>query len=295
MIAAFRNSIGRARGQIIGWGLAIFLLGLIMVPFYDAIAEQGDVLIELLAAYPEEMTVFFGDMSQLTTPEGYINAEYFMFMPLILGIYAVLVCSGLLASQEENGVLDLILAHPISRTSLFVGRLLAFVVTTLIILAMGWFGILLPMNWSTMDIPAADLVLAFLSLLAVVLIFGAIALLFSMVLPSRRMAAMVAGLLLVVSFFITGLSRISDDLEAIASFSPWTYYQGGEAISGFNGEWFFGLLVVALAFAALALLMFTRRDIRVGGEGGWQIPFVSRLLSARARRQAELVEPTAGA
>jgi ABC-2 type transport system permease protein len=290
MMAAFRNSIGRFRGQIIGWGLAIFLLGLIMVPIYDAFALQGEQFQQLMDVYPEEFMAFFGDMADFTTPEGFINVEYFSFMPVVLGIFAVLICSGLLASQEENGVLDLILAHPISRSSLFLGRLAAFVVTTIAILVLGWIGILLPMTWSTMDLSAADLALAFISLFAQVMIFGAMALFFSMVLPSRRMASMVAGLLLVASFFITGLANLSDNMEAIAAFSPLNYYQGGVVADGLNGGWVIGILGVSVAFAALALLMFTRRDIRVGGEGGWQIPFVASLRTARARRQERLVD-----
>jgi ABC-2 type transport system permease protein len=290
MIAAFRNSIGRFRGQIIGWGLAIFLLGLIMVPIYDAFALEGEQFEQLMEVYPEEIMAFFGDFVDFTTPEGFINVEYFSFMPVVLGIYAVLICSGLLASQEENGVLDLILAHPISRTSLFLGRFLAFVVTTIAILAMGWIGIMLPMTWSTMSLPAGDLALAFVSLFAQVMIFGTIALFFSMVLPSRRMASMVAGLLMVASFFVTGLANISENLEAVAAISPLNYYQGGVVADGLNAGWVIGILGISVAFVALALLMFTRRDIRVGGEGGWQIPFVASLRTARARSQERVVE-----
>jgi ABC-2 type transport system permease protein len=290
MIATFRNSLGRFRGQIIGWGLAILVLGLIMVPIYDTFAEQGDAFQQFVDIYPEEFMAFFGDFADFTTPEGFLNVEYFSFMPLVLGIYAVLICSGLLASQEENGVLDLILAHPISRTSLFLGRLTAFVIATLAILALGWLGLRLPMAWSSMDLPAVDLVLAFASLFAQIMIFGTMALFFSMVLPSRRVASMVAGLLLVASFFITGLANLSEDLEAIAAFSPLNYYQGGIVADGPNVEWIFGILGVSLAFAVLAWLLFARRDIRVGGEGGWQIPFVASLRSARARSKAEAVE-----
>jgi ABC-2 type transport system permease protein len=50
------------------------------------------------------------------------------------------------------------------------------------------------------------------------------------------------------------------------------YYQGGLAIRGMNWEWFAGLMIAAAVFALLAWWLFLRRDIRVGGEGGWKLP-----------------------
>ena len=117
------------------------------------------------------------------------------------------------------------------------------------------------------------------------LLFGALALLLSMLLPSRRLAAMTAGLVLVGSFFITGLAHISEGLETVAKFSPLNYYQSGEAMNGLNLQWFCGLAAFAGLFALLAWWRFLRRDIRVGGEGGWQWP--SLPLPFRRRTEAE--------
>jgi len=126
MRTIFRYTLSRFRGQILGWGIAILLLGLMLMWFYPSIAEQQENFEQLLEIYPEEMTAFFGDLSTMVTPEGFLSIEYFSYMPLILGIFAVLMGSGLLVSDEENGTLDLVLAHPVSRTALFFGRLLAW-------------------------------------------------------------------------------------------------------------------------------------------------------------------------
>lgn len=155
--------------------------------------------------YPTEFTAFLGDMSTFATPEGFVSLEFFSYMPLILGIFGVLMGSGLLASDEEQGMLDLIIAHPVSRTALFVGRLLAFVVATIATLAIAWLGLVLPMNWSSMDIGWGRIWLPLLSL----------------------------------------------------------------------------LLGAAVVFTALAWWRFQRRGIRVGGEGGWRLPGLSRLLPRR--------------
>lgn len=284
MRTIFRYALSRSRGQILGWGIALSLLGLMLMWFYPSIAEQQETFEQLLEIYPDELTAFFGDLSAMVTPKGFLSVEYFSYMPLILGIFAVLMGSGLLVSDEENGTLDLVLAHPVSRTALFFGRLMAFVVATLAILAISWLGLVLGTVWISLAPGWGEMALPFLSLLAMLLLFGALALLLSMLLPSRRLAAMTAGLVLVASFFITGLAHISEGLETVARFSPLNYYQSGEAMSGLNYEWFGGLVAFAVLFALLAWWCFLRRDIRVGGEGGWQWP--SLPLPFRRRTEA---------
>jgi ABC-2 type transport system permease protein len=284
MTAIFLNAFSRSRGAILGWGLSLALLGAYLMPFYDTLAKQQESLKQLLSSYPPELMAFFGDtsnMSALFTPEGYLGFEFFSYMPLILGIYAVLVCSGILAGDEENGTLDLVLAHPVSRAALFFGRVLAFVAATVSILALTWLGLFVGKNWSSVEFSGVELARPFVSLCAVVLLFGAMALALSLLLPARRLAAMVAGLFLVASFFVTSLARIDATLEKIAQLSPLNYYQSGQAILGLNGDWIAGLLATAGLFVLIAWWRFERRDIRVGGEGGWQWPVFRRKLARR--------------
>jgi len=272
MTTVFRYALRRFRGQILGWGIALALLGLLLVSMYDTIAAQQEQIEDLLKFYPEEFTAFFGDFTSFATPEGFLSVEFFSWMPLVLGVFAVLTGSGLLVSDEENGTLDLIMAHPVSRMALFLGRLLAFVIATVAILTIAWLGLVVPMGWSSMDIGWGRMWLPLLSLLAELLVFGTLALLLSLLLPSRRLAATTAGLLLVASFFITGLAEINEDLEPVAGLSPLSYYQTLDAFQGLNGAWLAGLLAVAVVFTTLAWWLFRRRDIRVGGEGGWRLP-----------------------
>lgn len=287
MLTIFKHALARSKGSILGWGLSLGLLSMWMVSFYDTIAKSQDQFEALLASYPKEIFAFFGGMTDFFSPQGFINGELYSYLPLVLGIFAVLAGSGLLAGDEEKGFLDLLVSHPKSRTALFFGRLLAFVVTTMAILALIWLGTMIGMQWSTqMNIGWGEMVLPNLSLLAMLLLFGSLALFLSMVLPSRRMAASVAGLLLVAAFFINGMAALNSDVAKIAKWLPMNYYQGGLAISGMNWEWFAGLMIAAAVFALLAWWQFLRRDIRVGGEGGWKLPAL-RFWRRRAVVNAE--------
>ncbi|OGO21233.1 MAG: hypothetical protein A2Z14_03305 [Chloroflexi bacterium RBG_16_48_8] len=225
---------------------------------------------------------FFGDLMAITTPKGYIDIYYFNYMTVIIGIFAVSTAASLLVKDEEEGRLDLLLAHPISRSGFFWGRLLGYVVTTLLILSVGWLSWWIPSRSTGLDLTGIELLRPFLPLLVQLLLFGFLGLLLSMILPSVRMAGMFTGALLIANYLLIGLSNINEDLKPIMNYTPLKYYQGGNAIDGLNWEWLAMLLGVTVLFVLLAWWRFHRRDIRVGGEGGWRIP----MLPTRKGREA---------
>jgi len=267
------HALNNNRGAILGWGIGLAVLGGYLVNFYETFGGMEDELSVLLTSYPKELFAFFGDFDQIFTPAGFLNTEFFSYMPLILGIYAVLAGSGLLVSDEENGVLDLVLSYPLSRSRYYWGRVIALTISVFFILLIAWLGFVVVIPSTPLDINAIEMARPFMVLFWVVMWFGTLSVILSMLLPSRRTTAMISGLILVASFFITGLSSIDERIEKFARFSPLNYYQGGEALNGIKWEWILGLAGFSLLFILLAWLAFWRRDIRVGGEGGWKIPF----------------------
>jgi ABC-2 type transport system permease protein len=276
MRAEFTSTLRQFRGQIISWGLALFLLSLMLVPFYESITGNQSQLLGYLESFPEEFTAFFGDFTSMGTPQGYLDIEYFSYMPLLIGIFAVLAGSGLIAADEEAGKLDLIAAQPLSRTRFFISRVLAFISASIVIVFFGWLGMVLLLGKSGMDLTPAQLVLPFIPVLAYIFIFAALALVLSMLMPSRKLAASVSGLLLVADFFIQGFSNLITDLEPIARFMPSHYFQGGYAMDGLDLGPVLALCGLALALALLALWRYRVRDLRVGGEGGWGMSWLKR-------------------
>jgi ABC-2 type transport system permease protein len=273
MLITLRYTLCSLRGQILGWGLGVAALGLLLVPFYDVFMGQQADFMQMIESYPPEFLAFFGgDATSLATAEGYLGMYGFAMLPLIVGIFAVIAGSGLLASDEESGRLDLIVAHPVSRTGLFWGRILAFVAASLGILILGWLGFSILLGGSSLGINWGQMALPFLPLLAQTLIYGALALLLSLLLPARRLAAAGSGLVLVTSYLLSSLAGLNENLASIARFLPYDYFQGSDALLGLDWSSFLGLLALTAALALLAWWRFQRRDIRVAGEGGWQMP-----------------------
>jgi ABC-2 type transport system permease protein len=283
MATIFIYTLGRLRGAILGWGIGMAVLTGYLVSFYDTLAEQGEELTQLMAQFPTEMIVFFGDITELFTPAGYLHIEFFSYTPLILGIFIASMAGGLLAGDEEKGTLDLVLSHPISRAQLFVGRVGAFLSAILAILFVIWLTLIILIQGTLLgEISPAEMALPLLSLAGLLAFFGALALLLSLLLPSQRAATMLTSLLLFSSFFLNGMARIDQNLEPLEPYSPYYYYQGGYALNEMNWGWLGVLTGVAGLMIFLAWRRFERRDIRVAGEGGWRWSLWSRRRSAAA-------------
>jgi len=277
MLAELKHTLRRKRGQIIGWAIGLALYGLLMASMFDSIVGiEG--FADLMAAYPEDLAAFFGGLTAITTPKGYLDIYYFEYMPVIIGIFAVSMGVGLLVSDEEKGTLDLILSHPVSRTALFWGRVLGFLAATLLILLVSWLSWVLPAQGTDMELAWIEFLRPFLPLFAQLTLFGTMALLLSLVLPSVRMAGMLTGGFLIGNYLLMGLSNLNEDLKAFVEYTPLYYYQGGNAIDGLDWAWLGGVAGVSLVFVLLAWWRFERRDIRVGGEGGWNLPSLARVF-----------------
>lgn len=282
MLTIFAYTLRRFRGQILGWGITFGLIAFYLMMLYKPMIDQQAELVALLDAYGDTMMAFFGGGVDLLSPAGYLDFGLFSYLPVAAGIFVVLVGSGLLAADEEKGTLDLVLAHPISRTELFWGRFLAFGAATVAILVLTWVGYAIGVPIAGWQVSILALFLPHLSLLAVLLLFGALAVLLSMLLPSRALAASAAGALMVVSYLVNSLARVNEELESLSRLLPLKYYQGGWAFEGLDWQYFLGLMGFAALFALLAWLLFLRRDVRVSGEGSWRLPAFGRRTGARA-------------
>ena len=260
----------RLRGQIIGWGIGLALYGLLMGLLFDSIQTIFG-LEEMLASYPPALMAFFGDVTTMNTPAGYFGVYYSSYMPLIIGIFICSAAAGLLAGDEERGTLDLVLAHPVGRTAIFWGRWAGLSVATGAILLLAWLGWAVTLPFTNFDISAVNLLLGYVPMWALLALFGALALLFSMLLPSARLAAMSAGALLVGNWLLSGLAALNENVRAVLDLTPWALFQGGEAIIDLAWGPALALIAIAVALAAAAWWLFLRRDIRVGGERSWSL------------------------
>jgi ABC-2 type transport system permease protein len=273
MFAIFKRRLLKNWLMILGWGIGLGVLGYYLFDIYNTFFQRDVDLMQLFNAFPEDLMAFFGGDVDLFTPSGFLQLEFFSYMPIVLGIMVISAAASLISKDEEEGSLELIVAQPISRARVFAGRLLALILSVVLILTITWSGFALGAHQNDFDLSSSQLARPFISLFAILMVFLSLSVLLSMILPSSNSASMISGFLLIASYFISSLVNLDEKLNGINRFSPLKYYQGGTAVEGLDIQKLLLLLGISLVFILLGMFIFEKRDLRFGGSGGFRLVF----------------------
>lgn len=260
----FLKTLRDMRGQILGWGTGIGLMGLLVATLYPSFRGQIDAMADLFASYPPAVTAFVGDMTMMGQLSGWLSVEFFSWIPPILAVFAVGAGAGLIAGEEERGTLDLLLSHPVRRWRVVVEKFAGLAVATVSICVLAGLFLLASLVAIGETGDLARLMLATLDIVPITLASGTFALMASVVLRRRRLAVTFAVVLVIGSWVVDSLGKLVEVLEPFRAFTLFHYFNGGSILQD-GGDW--GnvgvLLGLCLVFLAISLVAFQRRDIAV--------------------------------
>jgi ABC-2 type transport system permease protein len=253
------------RNAIIGWAIGLTLLPAIYVGIYPQFAEDLAGMGAIL-----EMDIYKAMGMNFGTFEDWMASTVINIVPILVAIYAVLDATGTLAGEEDSGKLELIVALPIPRwqivtvkaiahgIALFLILLLVAISTTIVFLA-------IESDVETI-LTAWDVLWGLLYTWPIVMAFGMISLFLGTFAPSRRIAALIATVVVVVSYFGANLASQVSALESIQPFFLFHYLDSTAAlwVNGPQTSDVLILLGVSLVAFLLAVVFFQRRDITVG-------------------------------
>ena len=117
-----RKTVRDHRRSTLGWGLGMAALTLMQLAVYPSVHSQGAKMRDLINSYPSAFKAMFGmEGVDFTSGPGYLSTETFSLLaPLMLIGLGIALGTGAIATEEERGTLDLLMASPVSR-----GRVLA--------------------------------------------------------------------------------------------------------------------------------------------------------------------------
>jgi ABC-2 type transport system permease protein len=253
------------RGAIIGWGLGLCFFPVVYVGLYPSFADQMDNFYKIL-----DLAIYQAMGISMNSFEGYMASTVTNLIPVILAIYAVLNGTGTLAGEEDSGRLEMIVALPIPRWQIVAVKAVALGVALVLILAVTSAGatltLLAILGQVETNVTAVDLFFSLMASWPLVMAFGMISLFLGAFCPSRRIASMIATVVVVVSYLGSNLTGMITSLESIENLFLFHFYEAtAEALE--NGQQLGNmlvLLVVALVAFGLAVFFFQIRDVTVG-------------------------------
>lgn len=252
------------RGMLI-WGVAIgvmVFLQIVAIPDVESLQQ----VTELLESLPPVLLQAFGagDMEFVATPEGYLALNWFGIGVLIFCAYAAAMGLRVTSSDEDRGVLDMVLTTPIPRWRLIAERTAAYALLAAGLVALVFvFTYVAIIITPSMTVNMTSIINAQFNMLPSTLFVLGVAVLIGGIVRRRGLAvALVIGFL-AASYFLDTLGRAVPGaaLENVRWLSFMRFYDAAAVMqTGINWGAIALLIGLGVACTALGIALFQRRD-----------------------------------
>ncbi|MBD3552935.1 ABC transporter permease subunit [Streptomyces sp. SP18CM02] len=258
----FRRGVQIQKRTLIAWSAALVLLALSVVGAWPSMEKSG-ALEDFASGVSPEMAAAFG-IDQISSASGYLKGNlYAVLLPLLLGLMAVTATAALTGGDEEAGRLELLLALPVARRTVFLVRFLCVAFGLAVTSVLVWLSVYGSVVSFDMDVSGGGVA-------AVTLTVGLLAVLHAGVAYAvvgfglgRGPALGVAAGVLVVGYLLHAIAPMSDSLEPLSNVSPWEWALGGDPLV--NGVPWGGvalLVVLSAVIVAAGTYVVDRRDVK---------------------------------
>jgi ABC-2 type transport system permease protein len=253
---------GRRR-SLLAWTLGVTAYVTLMAAFYSSI-QNSDVQ-DALDSYPDELKAFFGGSKafDLSTFHGYLNVElYSLVVPALLVIAAVGFGAATLAGEQQGGMLDLLLAYPITRRRVVLEKALGVAAGTAALVVAGTAGILVVGALSDQSMRADHIAIASLGAWLLAVWTGWLAMLAGAATGSRGAAIGLPAAVFAASYLVVGVAGLVSWIEPLRFVSPLYHANSTTPLANGLPVVNYAVLVVLCAVTlAATVVVFERRDL----------------------------------
>ncbi|MQG02225.1 MAG: hypothetical protein FI713_00735 [SAR202 cluster bacterium] len=268
-LVLLRMTLRLSRWAIVGWISFLVLYSFLIIWIYPLLAENEGMAL-YVQSMPEEVLNTIGLTPEIVDDlfaeggfsfEGWLATEYLAWWPIMVGIYAFMFCSGIVAREAERGTMELLLSQPVSRSRIVSSKLLGFLVIIAMIIAGSLIGIILSLPLVDVGL---DLWRVFLVLAQAGMLVGVIAtystLVSSLVMDPRK-AMTISGGLMAFSYILNLLAPALSGMDWILRFSLFSYFKPFEIMlhGNFSLQTVAVYLILIIVFFVTSLIVIERQ------------------------------------
>jgi ABC-2 type transport system permease protein len=247
------------------WTVIITLLILIAVAKFSAFAGDPTML-AMLDSMPEPMLDAFNMRAfNMTTLSGFYGVM-FIYFGLLGAIAAAMWGSDIISKEERDKTVEFSLVLPVSRSRVITAKALAALVNCIAFVLITWGVSLVAMRSYNPDQAFHDfLALEMQAMLAIELIFLAIGLLLGCAMKRYKLAGSTAVAIILVTYFMSIISSMQENLDSLKYFTPFKYFDAGELFRSGNLDGTYLLLsaVIVVVSVVAAYWFYNRRDLYI--------------------------------
>jgi ABC-2 type transport system permease protein len=253
------------RRWILWWSVGAGAFVLLSIAFYPAFKELSQ-FDEQLKDAPEGIRAIMGGQGgiSLITPEGFLHSQVFaQALPILLIIFAVGLGSRAIAGSEGDGILELMLANPVTRRRVALERYLTIVAQMIVLGAVATIVVVAfapIVQLEGLSIP--NVLGACLAAICFGIVHASIAFASGAATGKRGMAIATSASIAVGGFVVFGLVS-GGILEPLRFLSPWWWYVSRNTVAlGLAPEAIWAPLAVSALLVAGSVALFERRDLQ---------------------------------
>lgn len=262
--SVYLKSLRDHRHGLVGWSIGMGVLVLTESLIWPSFKDMPDIQ-KVFEQYPEYMQRLF-DVESMTSGLGFINAELFtLLLPALFLVYAIGRGARLVAGEEEDGTLDVLLVTPLSSTRILLEKALALV-TCVLLLGVALYAVTLACSLAIgMGIGPGD---AFSGCLSMVLLgceFGLVALGVGAATGRRSVAVAVPAALAVAAYVLYVAGLLVESVDPWQHLSPMEQALASGPLGGGLPLDFLWLALGCVVVTLATLPTLDRRDIAAPG------------------------------
>lgn len=263
MIPIVKWTVWQRRWSTIWWSVGVFSLIFVTLVFYPSFKNAGAALEKSFANLPKAALQLFGGSADFFSPIGYLNSQiFFLVLPLMLTMLAVALGSSLIAREEQDMTIELLLARPVSRSRLLLGKITAGSIILAVVSAVALATVVVSARLFGLNVASSSIAAASFNTFLLAYATGAIAFLLAATGRARGAAIGISAFIGLGGYIIVSLAGTADWLKGPSRAFPFHYFQS-EAILRGTYNWANALFFVAIIVVCgvLSYIAFRRRDI----------------------------------
>jgi ABC-2 type transport system permease protein len=264
MTPIIRWTFRQRKTSIIWWAIGIVFFVFLTLVFYPTIKDQSAQLNKSFNQIPDTARQLFTDTNDLFSPVGYLSSQmFYLMLPLLLGILAINLGTSLIGKDERDNTIELLLARPVSRGRLLLGKAAAGLLVVVLVGALSILFTALMCRLVGLSVAVPNILEAGLMVILLALSVGALAFMLSALGRAGRAAGIgISAVFALGGYILVSLSASVSWLRWPAKIFPFNYYHSSELLTGsynwLNALYFIGVIAGCLFISWLA---FRRRDI----------------------------------
>lgn len=267
MLPIIKWELKSRKTAIFWWTLSAVAIASLILLIYPPLKHQADQFNKVINQLPDGIRQLKAGGSgkvDVANPVDFLNSQlYYITLPILFIILTITRGSALLGRDERDHTLELLLARPLSRGRLLLGKALAGVLETFVVAAVSTLATIVLAKVVGMDIAVGRVAATGLYTWLFCLNFGAIA--FALSATSRvtkGASTAIAVLLSFGSYLLVSLSGLNQTIADAAKFLPYHFFTPekilrGQHVTSLN----IYLVAILVATIVIAYTGFRHRDI----------------------------------